>query len=511
MKKIKYIHPFLFVLFPPLYLFSVNLQELYNSALEFLPLILVLLVLCSVLLFGILFFITGRNLHKTSILSTFLLVVFFSYGYIFDVLHGAFSHDIIRHRYVLPSVVVLTLCVTGYTFFSKRSFEKINSFLNVMVTVLLLISLSTILKFAVSNQSIGSLEQEFQIPDSEIPAASELSSTPDIYYIVLDGYADADVLRVFYDYDNTEFLDFLESKGFFIARDSVSNYGYTYASLASSLNMQYLDDAVDAVGVESDNVRSLAYIIENNAVIDVLKKLGYTYVHFSSGYPMTNFNRHADVSYREGLDRFSLFLLNSSILRPVTDPTSPWRIGFTKNDEVRKRILFELDTLEDLPTDTTIAHPRFVFTHIVSPHHPYVFDANGNAVDDRPEDSFLGYTDQITFLNSKLKGIINSITSHSQQPPVIIIQSDHGWGVGSADSVLYKFHNFTAIHLGNATTSAVSVGVSPVNIFRKVFNTVFGMSLPILEDEVYMESEKSRIDFQNVTDEILKQQEELNE
>ena len=509
MKNIKYIHPFLFSLFPALYLFSINLQELYNIALQFLPMILVLSLLFCGVVFGITYVVTGRDICKTSVLTTFLLFVFSSYGYFFDFLHSTFESDLIRHRYILPLLVVFTLGAVGYTFFSKKPLEKVNNFLQVTVTILLIFTLATILKFIVSGQEIDSLTATYQIPESDIPPSSELTYTPDIYYIILDGYADSDVLRVFYNYDNSEFLDFLEDKGFFLAHDSVSNYGYTYASLASSLNMQYLDEAVDAVGVASDSVRSFSYIIENNAVVEMLKKLGYTYIHFGSGYPMTNFNRHADVSYREGLDRFSLFLLNSSILRPVTDPTSPWRIGFTKNDEVRKRILFELDTLQSLPNDTTIAHPRFTFTHIVSPHHPYVFDAKGNAVTERPEDSPEGYLDQVTFINSRMMEIVDSILENSAVPPVIIIQSDHGWNPSPGDSKSIKFHNFTAINLGQATTSGLSESVSPVNIFREVFNRVFGTSLPILEKEVYITTKESRLDFNNITDEVLEQQEEV--
>jgi hypothetical protein len=47
---------------------------------------------------------------------------------------------------------------------------------------------------------------------------------PDIYYVILDGYARADILDELYGYDNSRFLDYLERHGFFVAETSHSNY-----------------------------------------------------------------------------------------------------------------------------------------------------------------------------------------------------------------------------------------------------------------------------------------------
>jgi hypothetical protein len=64
---------------------------------------------------------------------------------------------------------------------------------------------------------------------------------PDIYYIILDGYARADVLSNLYGYDNSDFIKPLEQRGFNMASQSRSNYPRTLLSLASSLNMKYLE------------------------------------------------------------------------------------------------------------------------------------------------------------------------------------------------------------------------------------------------------------------------------
>ena len=42
----------------------------------------------------------------------------------------------------------------------------------------------------------------------------EPRSAPDIYYIILDRYANVDTLRELYDFDNEPFLRELEARGF---------------------------------------------------------------------------------------------------------------------------------------------------------------------------------------------------------------------------------------------------------------------------------------------------------
>jgi hypothetical protein len=74
---------------------------------------------------------------------------------------------------------------------------------------------------------------------------------PDIYYIILDGHARSDILAELYGYDNNWFVDSLRQRGFYVADRSRTNYAQTYLSLASTLNMTYLDSLAQAVGPKS--------------------------------------------------------------------------------------------------------------------------------------------------------------------------------------------------------------------------------------------------------------------
>ena len=75
---------------------------------------------------------------------------------------------------------------------------------------------------------------------------------PDIYYIILDGYARHDVMQSHFGLDNTAFLEHLERQGFYVARRSTANYCQTPLCLSSSLNATYLDDLVKGLGERPD-------------------------------------------------------------------------------------------------------------------------------------------------------------------------------------------------------------------------------------------------------------------
>ena len=63
-----------------------------------------------------------------------------------------------------------------------------------------------------------------RVKDELIHHRMKSDQFPDIYYIILDGYAHFDTLRNIYGYDNSLFYDFLEKNGFYIPDNSLSNY-----------------------------------------------------------------------------------------------------------------------------------------------------------------------------------------------------------------------------------------------------------------------------------------------
>ncbi len=218
---------------------------------------------------------------------------------------------------------------------------------------------------------------------------ASIEALPDIYYIILDGYGRSDVLADLYGIDNTDFLRFLEQRGFYVAPDARSNYSKTILSLASALNMQYLDEIVNTQGLKSANRQPLIEMIQNGLVAQSLQTAGYQTVGFETGYPpteLTGANVYlsgpggaSSASPLEwaarGVNEFEILLLQTTMLRPALDKISEGQtlarslISQPYRDH-RSRVLF---TLEQLPGVAQLQGPHFVFVHILVPHPPFVF------------------------------------------------------------------------------------------------------------------------------------------
>jgi hypothetical protein len=253
------------------------------------------------------------------------------------------------------------------------------------------------------------------LPDT-IPTQA---STPDIYYIILDGYGRADMLQTVHGFDNSMFVDALEQRGFVVASDSQSNYARTLFSLSSSLNIQYLDTMSSAMDV-SNLWWPVKAALQHSEVRRILENWDYKTIFFANN---TDYSHIRDGDFYEApfpiqLDNFSgLFLYQTNLgLLAGIDQLG---IADLSYDTHRRIILY---AFERLPEVAAMEGPKYVFAHIVAPHPPYVFDRAGNPVD--PTYPFTlsvegqtGYIEQLQFINRAILETIDGILANSESPP----------------------------------------------------------------------------------------------
>lgn len=322
---------------------------------------------------------------------------------------------------------------------------------------------------------------------------------PDVYYVILDGYARWDILASEYGYDERPFLETLADRGFYVAEASNSNYPGTHPSLSSSLNMRYVTREL-SVGAPFERYLEL---IRNNEVATAFKSLGYRYDLVRSVWIGTAISPLADRLLGMGPpfgSEFAVALANRSILRAITTPPT-----------VAESHLVALRDLEAVAMDPA---PTFTFAHVILPHPPYVLDRDGNIVNRTAtlegvwllDDAKAGYVEQVRFLNRRLIEIVDGILAASATRPIIVFQGDHGAFVdpGPDDpdgraARLARLAILNAYLVPDEMRSDLYPSISPVNSFRIVLPRLVGRQPELLPDRHFPYEGPSREGFEEAT------------
>jgi len=503
MKKSFIIHPFLFAIFPILFLFSHNVDQVSYSEL--------LLPSAIVLGFTLLLILLSRSIfkdnNKAGIIVSLFLILFFSYGHVRDLIIASFTPG--KNKYLLIAWGLFFTYGAYLTIRTRRNLHNFTNTLNIVALSIVLISLLTIGVYEFKTIATWKDRKSTEDRATNTIDLDNAATLRDIYYIILDGYASSSTLKEVYDYDNQPFIDYLTAKGFYVASKSRCNYPTTFLSLASSLNMEYINYLTDMVGIESKDQAVPYQMIRNSKVMNFLKSKGYKFIHFSSGWGPTDHNRYADLDVHCSIaNEFQMMLIQTTILSPL----------FFK-EHFRRRAL--LCTFSKLAEVYKIEEPIFVFSHITSPHYPYLFGANGEPVpratlkiSGSPWKQKENYLNQLIFISKKVEMLIDEILSRSEVPPIIILQADHGPASTFTESLLLAYRGkrptknmlrerttiFNAYYLPPDGNKLLYNSITPVNTFRLVFDFYFHANYGLLGDQSYYSTYDRPYEFINVTD-----------
>jgi len=292
--------------------------------------------------------------------------------------------------------------------------EKFNRIGNLICGILLLYPLGTLATRAIPRDLL---------PAHHVSAAS-ITSGPDVYFIVLDSYTGHTVLQDRFGYDDSAFLDGLRSLGFDVG-ECQSPAPITDQSLAATLN----GGLVDAAGSD------LWQYIRHSAVRSRLEAEGYRSYAYATGFVWSEI-MDADVylwpQQANVFSDFEIYYLKQSALG-FLDWNHDWALRY------RDRTNFILRTLPNIAAESG---PKFIFAHIIPPHPPFDFAADGSlpdwsgmrnqdylsdgAPEYGAEDYAAGYIDQVAYIGGALLPVIRQVLANSSQPPVIVIEGDHG-------------------------------------------------------------------------------------
>lgn len=370
------------------------------------------------------------------------------------------------------------------------------------------------------------------LPASNKQAAA-VQDKPDVYYIVLDRYANANVLSEQFNYDNNQFTGFLKDSGYTVRDNALANYPYTTMSIASTLNADYVNKEIEPhKSAQTQSKALFHHLIWQSNVIMALKQSGYQYHALGSWYGATYKAPQANVDHihsntltifgkQKHLRGIEVTAFSGSPYHAFAQiPSTGWwpltSTALSHVDIVKE----QLNILHKLSTEGA-AGGRFIFAHILVPHEPFAFNADGSfsayqAADNTGMPIKQKYTQQVSFINDQMQQIVANIQKQSNGKAVVILQSDEGPYPQAMNSTFtkpqamtdpegsllhdnassaqewdmskwpqgwlnMKFGVLQAVHIPKASEDDLA-NLSSVNVFRIILNRYAGYELPYLPE-----------------------------
>jgi hypothetical protein len=182
-------------------------------------------------------------------------------------------------------------------------------------------------------------------------------------------------------------------------------------------------------------------LINRSPALDVLDDAGYASYASIARWERESLRAADHLCATGPMNEFELHLLRSSLAGRALDTFANGWMPARDRSIVTNEFACAREAAEADGGDS----PKFVFTHVGSPHLPVIFDSTGGAApvdvyldplevpDSMRADVDAAYGDQLAHVNEEVLRVIDDILATSDEPPVIIVMSDHGsWlGIGT--------------------------------------------------------------------------------
>lgn len=420
---------------------------------------------------------------------------------------------------VLAFLAIVGVCWLAFVHL-KQMKPRLTHFMYILVGTSLFFAAYTAFLESAMLARIPWMRYRQEMMEARNYSLSSLSSPSvkrDIYYIVLDGYARSDILQEMFGFDNSAFVGYLQEKGFVVPASGHSNYPATPLSIASTLNMDYIQSLVPALD-KIPHRWLMAPFIDHSRIRALLESQGYETISISTNWTITD-NVTTDRylhPFPVMLTDFEGFVMDLTPLQAI-EPLIQGFASLPTPETHREVIQYNFATLSELPD---LPGPKFIFAHIISPHPPFVFDSAGAPLNSshsftfQDANEFPGsreeyreqYVGQVQFVNRKLQETIDAILAQSELPPIIVLQADHGSGMltdlasPEHTCIRERFSPFEAYYLPDVRRDAITSDISTVNLFRIILNEYFEAQLPLLDNRQYFyKTMQSYYDFEDVT------------
>lgn len=411
----------------------------------------------------ILFFIFSRIFHSTvraGLIVTLIFLFYLFFGSIKEALHA-------RYSILLPAMLLIIIAAIAYL----KRFSTLTLFINILLLIYLMVDIGTII---------------FKNPKSEaltsrpVYVPCDTCVKPDIYLFILDEYTGTNELQNYFHYNNHVFEEALRQRGFFVADSPSSNYSATSVSTASLFSMNYLPEFHRQITVE-DYTRA-EDVINQSMVMQFLERSGYRFLN------------HSILNLRGQPGRFTtdlmpkrLKLITAKTLWNRANSDLAW-LGRLIQDDYKDGNQRLIDLTAEAST-APAPQPRFIYTHLLMPHWPYLVDSTGKETGisfhtegltaAQKENAYIQY---LAYTNQQILQFTDAIINNTKGRAAIILMSDHGYRERRDKDCKALNNNFLSVYLPGKDYRHFYNGMSNVNLFRSLFNTLFKKQIAALPD-----------------------------
>ena len=406
------IHPVLFGVYPVLFLWSQNLGEV--SAGDTSDVLgATFLAAGAVMLLAWLAF---QDRARGALFVTPGILAFLLYNHVARI---GVPVEVERGAIVALLAIALVLALK----LPDRWIGRADTGLRILALALIVTTLATIVPAVVEKETT---------PQAVVAAGKTLPSTTtaqkrDVYWLIFDRYGSDRAFQIGYDTKNP-LTPWLKAHGFDVLADSHANYVGTAQSLSTTANLTPLAQLTKGVPVTSNSYLPIYGHLQGSLAVRQFQALGYRYLHLGSWWNPTRYDSAADRNFNaDGVSDFTSAVVESSIVPVLSKAFIPKALPPTEPAKHLKHNTYALDKLDQLPIESG---PKFVWAHILLPHPPYIFDAEGNYIES-PQHAGISDTEawkgQLEYTNKRLEAFLEQLLSKPEaEQPIIVLQADEG-------------------------------------------------------------------------------------
>lgn len=425
-------------LYPFLHLYNINLYTLMSWQ-QFVFLFTVCFGLPQLFLIFVKFVVKINIFHFFKESSLTILNLF-----VFSALIARFVFN--SNKYQLILIAILSMIV-GIVL---KTYIKQIIVLQILISLTGLVTLAPKLFFGLQQNNAHFAETNTEIIDLK------LNKKPNIFVIQPDGYTNKSTLvQAPYNYDNTNFYNYLKDKNFTIYDDFVSNYYSTFTSNTSLFAMKHhYYDNTDKINIKTYGANKVI-VGEDNLVVNILNANGYD----------TNLITDNSFFFKDRVEK-SFNYQNISELK----------IPFYKD-----KVFNDVDILKDLKSllsDREKSKPGFFFIEKIIPGHITYSKNSAKSTSVKKEKE--NYLNRLERANVLLKDLIDQIYTFDEEALIVIV-ADHGGFVGlnytlesleremTYNEVMSSFGAMLAIKWPSGISTEGLEFKTSVNLFRSIF------------------------------------------